>query len=58
MNEPSNQWQLEIIGNPSNYRLFTQLKNHSEDIIFIHPAISLFFDKRNRDSSGNFGSYS
>ena len=45
MSESGNQEQLEIRGIRSDYKVFTQLKDLSDDIIFIHPTTSSFFDK-------------
>ncbi len=36
---------LILSGKESDYRLFTQLESDSDEILFIHPTTSSFFDK-------------
>ena len=45
MNHTSELKELEFEGKKSNYTLYSELRFSSDEIIFVHPTISLFFDK-------------
>ena len=45
MNQTPELKELEFEGKNSNYKVFSELSFSSDEIIFVHPTISLFFDK-------------